>query len=62
MLREYYASKFGSGPVNDVSKTINPGFQQSAEKPKSLEQPGLLGSLDKDYEVVEITIKLLKKI
>jgi hypothetical protein len=62
MLREYYASKFGSGPVNDVSKTINPGFQQSAEKPKSLEQPGLLGSLDKEFEVVEITIKLLKKI
>jgi len=62
LLRQYYADKFGSGPVNDVSKTINPGFQQSAEKPKKLEEPGLLSSLDKDYEVVEITIKLLKKI
>jgi hypothetical protein len=69
LLRQYYADKFGNGPVvNDISKTINPGFHQSAEKPKKLaklpvvEEPGLLGSLDRDYEVVEISIKLLKKI
>ena len=77
MLREYYASKFGNGPVNNVSKTINPDCDQcdfkgrdatdlsrhlSSKKHKSLENPGLLASLDKDYEVVEISIKLLKKI
>jgi hypothetical protein len=36
-----------------------------SKKHKSLEQPsepGLLASLDKEYEVVEISIKLLKKI
>jgi len=59
MLREYYASKYGNG-VNDVSKIID---IESTESPEpSRPDTGFLASLDKEFEVVEISIKLLKKL
>jgi hypothetical protein len=67
MLREYYAKTYKE-PINDTTKTVI--FDTPITTPRNIEEVNistkndtrsLLSDLEKDYEIIEINIKLVKK-
>jgi len=68
LLRRYYAKKFvePSKKVNDIFPSeridvpIN-NITKNVQLDTTLKSESLLSNLDKEYEVVEITLKLVKK-
>lgn len=65
MLREYYAKTYKE-PVNDTDKRVvfddMPSKIEEVNISSKNNTSTLLSDLEKDYEIVEINIKLLRKI